>query len=72
MTGLLDRIEQTGFGLPIFVAVCHQEELPAEMLPRVTSVFELDYGNNDFYGKQLEAAATKYEKEVLPPFSAAK
>ncbi|HEN3540111.1 TPA: ornithine decarboxylase SpeF [Yersinia enterocolitica] len=68
VTGLLDRIEQTGFGLPIFVAVCHQEELPAEILPRVTSVFELDDGNNDFYGKQLEAAATKYEKEVLPPF----
>ncbi|TBM15760.1 ornithine decarboxylase SpeF [Hafnia paralvei] len=68
VSGMLDTIEQTGFGIPIFVAVCCEEELPAEVLPRVTGVFELCDGNVDFYGKQLEAAATKYEKEVLPPF----
>ena len=36
VSGTLDTIEQTGFGIPVFVAVCCEEELPAEVLPRVT------------------------------------
>ncbi|WP_024525055.1 ornithine decarboxylase SpeF, partial [Edwardsiella hoshinae] len=33
-----------------------------------TGVFSCDDGNQDFYGKQLESAARKYEAALLPPF----
>jgi ornithine decarboxylase len=68
ITGMLDSIEQTGFGLPVFIAVCCKEELPPTVLPHITGVFELCDDNAEFYGKQLEAAATRYESEMLPPF----
>ncbi|MDR0806585.1 MAG: ornithine decarboxylase SpeF [Enterobacteriaceae bacterium] len=68
VSGILDTIEKTGFNLPIFVAFGSKEELPASVLARVTGVFELCENNVDFNGKQLEAEATKYESELLPPF----
>ncbi|WP_438437736.1 ornithine decarboxylase SpeF [Kluyvera sichuanensis] len=66
--GILKTIEATGFGLPVFVAVCCEDTLPADVLPRVTGVFELCDDNADYYGKQLDAAADRYESEMLPPF----
>ncbi|WP_078000591.1 ornithine decarboxylase SpeF, partial [Edwardsiella tarda] len=42
--------------------------LPADYLPRLAGVFTCDDGNQDFYGKQLESAAQKYEAALLPPF----
>jgi ornithine decarboxylase len=38
------------------------------VLPALHGVFELCGKNTQFYGKQLEAAAVKYEKDLLPPF----
>lgn len=38
------------------------------MLPQLTGVFELCGENTDFYGKQLESAAQRYEENLLPPF----
>ncbi|MDA6076474.1 hypothetical protein O0544_06415 [Edwardsiella anguillarum] len=69
--GALEKVEQSAFGLPVFVAEACDQRLPAEYLPRLTGVFACGDGNQDFYGKQLESAAQKYEAELLPPFSAA-
>ncbi|UCQ57837.1 ornithine decarboxylase SpeF [Edwardsiella piscicida] len=66
--GALDKVEQSAFGLPVFVAEACDQRLPAEYLPRLTGVFACGDGNQDFYGKQLESAAQKYEAELLPPF----
>ncbi|AFJ48559.1 ornithine decarboxylase SpeF [Shimwellia blattae] len=66
--GTLTHIEETGFNIPVFVASCCQETLDADVLPRVTGVIDTNDGNGDFYGKQVEAAAEKYEKDMLPPF----
>ncbi|ARD39448.1 ornithine decarboxylase SpeF [Edwardsiella ictaluri] len=66
--GVLDKVEQSAFGLPVFVAEAGDQSLPAEYLPRLTGVFTCGDGNQDFYGKQLESAAQKYEAELLPPF----
>jgi ornithine decarboxylase len=48
--------------------VCCEEELDNDILPALHGVFELCGKNTQFYGKQLEAAAVKYESELLPPF----
>ncbi len=66
--GVIESIHSLGLDIPIFAAVCCEEELNTDVLPSLNGVFELCGGNNDFYGKQLEAAAEKYEKELLPPF----
>ncbi|MCC3252273.1 ornithine decarboxylase, partial [Serratia marcescens] len=48
--------------------VCCEEELDNAVLPALHGVFELCGKNTQFYGTQLEAAAAKYESELLPPF----
>lgn len=66
--GILAKIHATGLSIPTFAAVCCEEELSAEVLPQLTGVFELCGENTDFYGKQLESAAQRYEENLLPPF----
>ncbi|CNB77422.1 ornithine decarboxylase [Yersinia frederiksenii] len=66
--GVIDSIHSLGLEIPIFAAVCCEEELNSDVLPSLNGVFELCGDNTDFYGKQLESAAEKYEKELLPPF----
>ncbi|WP_145496132.1 ornithine decarboxylase SpeF [Yersinia bercovieri] len=66
--GVIDSIHALGLEIPIFAAVCCEEELNTDVLPSLNGVFELCGDNTDFYGKQLESAAEKYEKELLPPF----
>ncbi|WP_370556789.1 ornithine decarboxylase SpeF [Edwardsiella tarda] len=68
LAGELEKIEQRAFGLPVFAALHSDESLPADYLPRLAGVFTCDDGNQDFYGKQLENAAQKYEAALLPPF----
>ncbi|MEA9392817.1 ornithine decarboxylase SpeF [Acerihabitans sp. TG2] len=69
--GALDTIRLTGLNIPIFVAINSNEELDSQDLSRINGVFTLGDGNADFYGKQLEATAEKYESELLPPFFSA-
>ncbi|WP_436876121.1 ornithine decarboxylase SpeF [Siccibacter turicensis] len=66
--GMLDEIEATGFGIPIFIATYKEEIVPAEYLPRIQGVFENNETCHAFYGRQLEAAAQKYETRLRPPF----
>lgn len=66
--GLIDEIEMTGFGIPVFVVCQPEERVPAEYLPRVAGVFEDSETYREHYGRQLEAAAQKYETALRPPF----
>ncbi|MFM1043669.1 ornithine decarboxylase SpeF [Yersinia enterocolitica] len=66
--GVIESIHSLGLDIPIFAAVCCEEELNTDVLPSLNGVFELCGDNTDFYGKQLESVAEKYEKELLPPF----
>ncbi|QLK59985.1 ornithine decarboxylase SpeF [Enterobacteriaceae bacterium Kacie_13] len=66
--GMVLHIKDIGLDIPLFVAVCCEEELNTDVLPELHGVFELCGKNTQFYGKQLEAAAVKYESELLPPF----
>nr|WP_318384960.1 ornithine decarboxylase SpeF [uncultured Enterobacter sp.] len=69
--GIIEEIEETGFGIPLFVASHDSEFVPADYLARIQGVFE-DAGTcSDFYGRQLEAAALKYERALRPPFFSA-
>lgn len=52
--GMVARIEEHGLNIPLFVAVCCEEELDNAVLPALHGVFELCGKNTQFYGKQLE------------------
>lgn len=66
--GMISHLTEIGLNIPLFVAVSYGEELNTDVLPALQGVFELGSSNTHFYGKQLEAAAVKYESELLPPF----
>ncbi|PVZ89017.1 ornithine decarboxylase SpeF [Serratia sp. S1B] len=66
--GMLVQLAETGLDIPVFVAVSGEEELESSVLPTLYGVFELGSNNTPIYSKQLEAAAVKYESELLPPF----
>ena len=59
--GAIEEIEATGFGIPVFIATHKEERVPAEFLSRIHGVFEYSDTSNAYYGRQLEAAAQKYE-----------
>ena len=69
--GRLDEIDATGYGLPVFIAIHKDQVVPADYLQRIHGVFEHDETRNEFYGRQLEAAAHKYETQLQPPFFSA-
>ncbi|WP_226572209.1 ornithine decarboxylase SpeF [Mangrovibacter yixingensis] len=66
--GALEIISSTGYAIPVFIAIQDGEVVPSEYLPRVHGVFEHDETRNDYYGRQLENAAQKYEMTIRPPF----
>ncbi|MCS4533742.1 ornithine decarboxylase [Neisseria montereyensis] len=62
------KVKETGFGIPIFIALQPDEEIPEGVLPALSGVFQLGFGNRHFYGKQITAAAEQYESKLAPPF----
>ncbi|MGL5799733.1 MAG: ornithine decarboxylase SpeF [Plesiomonas sp.] len=66
--GILDKLHHTGLTIPAFAVVHEGQELTTDALPQVHGVFELGKESTDFYGKQLESAAARYEESLLPPF----
>ncbi|BDH45915.1 ornithine decarboxylase SpeF [Salmonella enterica subsp. enterica serovar Choleraesuis] len=67
-SGVLTRIESTGFNIPVFIAAPVDDSLEIALIKRVTGVLELKDSLRDANSQQLEAAAQKYEQELLPPF----
>ena len=49
--GIIDKIEQTGFGLPIFIATHNNERVPEHWLARINGVFEISESRSEFYTK---------------------
>ncbi|PSJ80988.1 ornithine decarboxylase [Neisseria iguanae] len=64
----LARIEETGFDVPFFIALQPNEMLPEDILPKLSGVIQLGYGNRHYYGKQIDAVADNYAENLAPPF----
>ncbi len=69
--GMVEKIEETGFNIPIFVMTHEAECVPATYLPDIYGVFQYGNATREYYGRQLEAAALKYERGLRPPFFSA-
>lgn len=67
----IEQVEKSGFGVPIFVALQANEALPETILPKLSGVIQLGFGNRHYYGKQIDAVADKYSENLAPPFFSA-
>ena len=63
--GKLDRIRDLHLNLPVFAVSEPDVALPTEAL---YGVLDTNPSNRDFYGRQVDQAAKKYEAQMLPPF----
>lgn len=61
-------VRQTGFGIPIFVVHSPDMPLADNVLGHVRGIFNYDLTNAGFYGRQVDAVAEEYERQLLPPF----
>ncbi|WP_318358375.1 ornithine decarboxylase SpeF [Enterobacter sp.] len=66
--GVLERINATGFAIPLFVTVTGEQCVEEVYLPAITAIFVLNESSAEFHQRQLETAAQKYESQLLPPF----
>ncbi len=64
----VSRVEATGFGIPVFVALQPGESVPESLLTRINGVIQLGRGNEEYYGRQVTTALTQYESKLPPPF----
>lgn len=62
------KINDTGFDIPLFLAIYPEEQMPEGMLTKLNGVFQLGTGNRHYYGKQLSASADAYVEKLYPPF----
>ena len=67
LSGQLERVEATAFGIPV-ILLNNGAKLPTELFGKVVSVINSQPDNVGLYGRLIDAAAQKYEDQILPPF----
>ncbi|HBK28176.1 MAG TPA: ornithine decarboxylase [Dialister sp.] len=66
--GILDQPKVAAFGIPVFLIVTNPHGADQSVMGKAFSVIDLADTSQNFYKKQIESAATKYESQILPPF----
>lgn len=64
----IDKIDATGFGVPIMVIMPSGEKLPSHYLDKVDMVLPEEMVNKSRCIETAERLASNYEQTVLPPF----
>lgn len=68
----LDEINNaynTKFNIPIFVCSSDSSKIDSSTMKKIYHIFDInDNYDKKLYKRELESAATSYEKKVLPPF----
>ncbi len=54
--------------IPVFLIKVQDGAVNPEFLGKVTRIVDINEVNHELYKKQIEAAANKYESDILPPF----
>jgi ornithine decarboxylase len=65
---LLKKVDDTKFGIPVFVISEDSNKLSDEISKKANCVIDAHNFNAKICNEKLEAAADKYESKVLPPF----
>lgn len=64
----IDKIDETGFGIPIMVIMPGGEKMPDQYIDKVDVVFTEEMVNKSRCISTAERLASRYEHAVLPPF----
>lgn len=64
----IDKIDETGFGIPIMVIMPGGEKMPDQYIDKVDVVFTEEMVNKSRCIATAERLASRYEHTVLPPF----
>lgn len=67
---LIQKVKETGFGIPIFVVIekLEGEEVDDDLLKLVKHVIDDSSENVESYNKKIEFYSSEYEKKVDSPF----
>jgi ornithine decarboxylase len=68
--GLVRKLEVTGYDIPVFVVVQEDQKLPATLYRKLAGIINANNVTREFFGKQIDHAASEYETGLLPPFFA--
>lgn len=66
---LINKVDQTKFGIPIFVITSDSNQLSGKLMKKIYHILDPNnHYDQALYNREIEAAAAQYEKKVLPPF----
>lgn len=66
--GLITRVKSYCFNIPVVLVKDGNSEFPQELLGQVSQVIDNNPTNLTYNGRQIDAAAQRYEDSLLPPF----
>ncbi len=66
--GLLSRVKAHAFNIPIVLVKDGIGEFPEDLIGQVSQVIDDNPTNLAYNGRQIDAAAQRYEDSLLPPF----
>ena len=66
---LINKVDQTKFGIPIFVITSDSNQLSGQLMKKIYHILDPNnHYDHALYNHEIEAAAAQYEKKALPPF----
>lgn len=67
-TSYVEEVLATKFGIPIFIVLVNNAPLADSLVGKVYHIMDNVNFDQQLYNRQIEAAATQYEENALPPF----
>lgn len=67
-TGIINRVFETKFGIPVFVVLKNTDKLDGNLIKKTYRVIDGSRYDKELYDREIESAACQYEDGILPPF----
>jgi len=66
---IINKVDAQKFNIPIFVISQGDSDLSADVMAKIYHIIDINVeSDRRLYDREIEAAATKYENQILPPF----
>lgn len=65
---LVNDVHNTKFGIPVFVVLKNMDKLDNGLAKKIYRVIDGNKFDSNLYSRDIEAAASQYEENILPPF----
>jgi ornithine decarboxylase len=65
---LINEVHNTKFGVPVFIVLKNIDKLDNGLAKKIYRVIDGNKFDSNLYSRDIEAAASQYEENILPPF----